>query len=654
MSASESLSRLGFDAGRLQFTLRTALACCAAVLAAWMLGLEHPHWAGMTVWAASLPIRDHMLEKSLFRVLGTVTGTLAGVLLVFMADGQPLWLVIGMAAWLGLCAGIGNLQRSFVSYGTMLAGYSAVMVAMLGSPHPDHILSLGADRLLTAMLGVAAALAVGWLFASRQTQEAVTRQVQHLSGSILDHMARQLRRQPAHPGNLVEALLSEIADIDERLDALGAGSLQSHRSIRPLRTLLSAQVSALLCLQRGQSFPPDEALALQLTRAAQALKESRPIGQATQIMAQAIDLSASRPSLNAALLRMQAALAGLSAARDKGTRLAPDTQPAVVHLDWVGARQAMIRAAVTIFFVGLIWVATGWRGGPYMMIGTAVMMSIFSAFDSPARVMGRVIFWGQLLGAIAALICHWLVWPFATSEVGLVLSMMPFILFGGLVAAYRRSMACSYDFNMIMLILLQPVYPLTGTFGDSLINTLAVILAPLTAFVAFRFIYPSTPQSRMKTLMGMMLQEVQDIAADQAPVARQEIRRARLYHRLIKLVHWMDKTGEQGISALGGSLALQSLGIVALRVQELLQAPDITPGTARRLRVLLKRMRNIKQEPGRVVRALEFAAARLARESRNEAELLREAAHLMAANAAFFEHLKKTSGSRRSKQMRSI
>ena len=29
---------------------------------------EHPHWAGMTVWAASLPIRDHMVEKSFFRI----------------------------------------------------------------------------------------------------------------------------------------------------------------------------------------------------------------------------------------------------------------------------------------------------------------------------------------------------------------------------------------------------------------------------------------------------------------------------------------------------------------------------------------------------------------------------------------------------------
>lgn len=610
MSAAETLSRFGFDAERMQFTLRTALACCAAVLIAWLMGLEHPHWAGMTVWAASLPIRDHMLERSFFRVLGTISGTLVGVLLVFVAGDQPFWLVVGMAVWLGLCAGIGNLQRGFTSYGTMLAGYSAVMVAMLGTPHPDHILGLGSDRLLTALLGVVAALAVGWLFASRQTQEAVTQQVQRLSGNILDQVAQRLRNQPAHPSHSVQALLSEIADIDERLDALGAGSLQSRRSIRPLRTLLSAQVSTLLWLQRSQTLPADEALTFQLTRSAQALQET--------------------------------ALDALSTSPDNGIQQAAVTQRAVVHLDWVGARQAMIRAAVTLFLVGMIWVVTGWKGGPFMMIGTAVMLTIFSAFDSPARMMSRVVFWGQLLGALTALACLWLVWPFATSELGLVILMMPFILFGGLVAAYRRTMACSYDFNMIMLILLQPAYPLTTTFGDSLINTLAVILAPLTAFVAFRLIYPSTPRSRMTTLIGMMVQEVQDAAADRAPITRHEIRRARLYHRLIKLVRWMDKTGEHGISALGGSLALQSLGTVALRVQELLHAPDITPGTTRRLKVLLSRMRNIKQHPERVIRALNLAATRLANESRGEAELLREAAYFMGANATFFAHLNNT------------
>ncbi|NYT75634.1 FUSC family protein [Alcaligenaceae bacterium] len=638
MTVAQALTHTGFDTGRLQFTLRTALACCLSVLLAWLLGLEHPQWAGMTVWAASLPIRDHMLEKSFFRVMGTVTGTLVGVLLVFVAGDQPLWLVIGMAIWLGLCAGIGNLQRSFVSYGTMLAGYSAIMVAMLGTPHPDHMLGLGADRMLTALLGVVAALAVGWPFARRQTREAATQQVQHMSGTILSHIAQRQRHQASHPDRTVDALLCEIATIDEQLDLLAAGSVQSYRSIRPLRTLLSAQVSALLWLKRGQNLVADETLALALTHAADALEHRHAAEPAAQIMAKAITLPSCEPSLRAVLQGLQLALTGLSAAPRGRTQHTTNTQRAVIHLDWVGARQAMIRATLTFLFVGLIWVFTGWRGGPYMMIGTAVMMSIFSSFDSPAKIMGQVIFWGQFFGALVALACHWLVWPFATSETGLVLLMMPFILFGGLVAGNRRSMAYSYDFNMIMLILLQPAFPLTGTFGDSLVNSIAVVLAPLTAFVAFRLIYHSTPTTRIKTLIGMMVQDIQDIAGGQRlAAASHETRHARLYHRLITLVRWMNKSGEQSIPALGGGVALQSLSTVALRAQVLLHRPDITPGAARRLQILLKRMRSLRQQPERVIRALERTATRLTRDAPVEARLLRETAHVMQSNAAFFD-----------------
>ncbi|MBP6018846.1 MAG: FUSC family protein [Burkholderiaceae bacterium] len=643
MKAEQLLSGWGFDATRLQFTLRTALACCIAVLASWLLGLEHPHWAGMTVWAASLPIRDHMIEKSFFRIFGTLTGTLAGVLLVVVAGNQPLWLVIGIAIWLGLCAGIANLQRSFIAYGTMLAGYSAVMVAMLGTTHQDHILGLGADRLLTAMLGVVAALTVGWLFAKSQTKEAVAVRLQHLSGDILSHMAQRLRGTPTHPDQAIEATLSEIADIDESLDPLGAGSLRSHRSIRPLRTLLSSQVSALLWLKRKPVIVPDNALADQLQLVADALRSSSPLEQLGPPMTQAVQLSAALPLLHDALRNLQAALEALVDMPDSDAETPLRPRPAIVHLDWVGAGQAMIRATITILIVGLIWVMTGWRGGPYMMIGTAVMLSVFSGFDNPAKMMRDVIFWGQLLGAITALACHWLVWPLANSELGIVLLMMPFILFGGLVAAYRRTAASSTDFNMILLILLQPIYPLAGTVGDSLVNAFAVLLAPLIAFVAFRLIYPSTAKSRMNTLIGMMLRELQSMATTN-PItpARQEILQARLYHRLLKLVRWVDKVDESRISALGGGLAVLSLGGVTLRTQQLLQAPDITPATARRLQAMLSRMRNISQEPRRVIRSLELAATQLTRESHQEAALLREAALSIADNLAFFEHPEKT------------
>ena len=149
----ERAAHWGFDSARLRQHLRTAFAACLAVLAAWALGLEHPQWAGMTVWAASQPLRGQLLEKSFFRTTGTVVGTAAGIGLVLLAHGDLLWLVTGLALWLGLCAGLGNLQRGFASYGTMLSGYSAAMVALLDAGHPEHVYALGWDRLFTGLTG---------------------------------------------------------------------------------------------------------------------------------------------------------------------------------------------------------------------------------------------------------------------------------------------------------------------------------------------------------------------------------------------------------------------------------------------------------------------------------------------------------------------
>ncbi|MET0527184.1 MAG: FUSC family protein, partial [Microvirga sp.] len=88
----------------------------------------------------------------------SLVGTVAGVMLVVIADGQPVILVLGLALWIGLCTWSGNVLRGFVAYGTILAGYTAAMVALLDTAHPDHVLALGADRLLTVMTGVAEAI----------------------------------------------------------------------------------------------------------------------------------------------------------------------------------------------------------------------------------------------------------------------------------------------------------------------------------------------------------------------------------------------------------------------------------------------------------------------------------------------------------------
>lgn len=85
------LAQRGFIPGRLPFTLRTALAAFCAIAVALALGLEHPQWAGMTVWAASMPVRSHLIERSLFRAFGTVVGAAAGIVLLLVAGGAGRW-----------------------------------------------------------------------------------------------------------------------------------------------------------------------------------------------------------------------------------------------------------------------------------------------------------------------------------------------------------------------------------------------------------------------------------------------------------------------------------------------------------------------------------------------------------------------------------
>ena len=287
----------GFDTTKLPHNLRTALAAFLAVLIAWALGLQHPQWAGMTVWAAAQPLRGQMLEKSLFRITGTMIGTVAGVALVLVAHGDILWLVTGLAVWMGICAGLGNLQRGFASYGTMLAGYSAAMVALLDWAHPENVYTLGWDRLFTALTGVFTALLVGWLFTAKGTRIPGDSKIRHLCARLLRDLA-QAAIQPDAPQISAKVLaerLSLMGAIEEGLEPHAAGSQRSREAVRALRRLINAQIYAMAWMRDSTNrrselrLAPEQAkiVSESLEQAAQMLEADTTPGDAVQAIARA-------------------------------------------------------------------------------------------------------------------------------------------------------------------------------------------------------------------------------------------------------------------------------------------------------------------------------------------------------------------------------
>ncbi|WP_249226336.1 FUSC family protein [Entomohabitans teleogrylli] len=595
----------GFDLPRLGFGLRTALASCLALLIAWLFRLEHPQWAAMTVWAASQPVRGMLIEKSFFRTIGTLIGSLFGLLLVVGAGDHPLLMVIGIAFWVGLTTWVGNLLHGLIAYGTLLAGYTASMVVLLSRAQSSDILQLGADRTLTALVGVGVALLVGLLF-TRDDDDILTDRVRASYSQVLRLLAATVAQHP--PETSAHRLLLEIAAIEEGLQSQ-AGSLRTHQATRTLRALLAAEVSALLWAEHHQHPLRRQDIAALLESTAHHYDSGAPAREIITRLHQAAILASALPELASVLKALADTLKAKQKFAAYGKALTPplSRNHLLMHRDWVSARQAFIRTFIILLLPGLAWVATGWTIWPYIMLGTSVMISLFSTFENPAFVMANIFLW-QCVGAVASLVCNWFVWPLAGNAFCQVLMMMPFIVLGVIPFANRRTMIGAMDYNMIFLLLCQPVWPLTIHYGQSAINALAVVTGPLVAFLAFKTIFPVDSRRRKLRLQQQMLSELQDMALDEQAAAKQRVWRARLNHRVMRLIRQTQLIGDTTDSALTLSLAVLTLGQTIIALRQVSDEPDMPGIHKQRALVTLKRLSEFTHSPEKARRNLRMAA----------------------------------------------
>ncbi|SIQ34828.1 FUSC family protein [Pseudacidovorax sp. RU35E] len=606
--------RLGFEPARLAFTLRTAAGSGVALLLAGLLGLDHPQWAAMTVWIAAQPLRGHLIEKSLFRLLGTAAGAAYGVALVALGQGSPAVLVPGLALWAGLCAGAGQLLRGFASYGTLLAGYSAAMVVLLDASHPTHIAAFGLDRLLTIGLGVVVALAVSLRFAARPPADALHLRTRTLCLERLRELAAWARTGALPVQTARDTQLAELARLEEGLELQVAGRLDSRREVRALRQALTAQVGLLLWWPGAQA--PARADGAALADALQATLDAAAAGRlvSPSLLQAATVADAQDTELGAVLRRLGAATGSIESAaasptrRDTASGPASGAQPqaafeptVVLHRDWIAARETFLRSVLTLGLIGALWLATGWPATPLLMLGVAVMTTLFSTADDPARLM-RSVFCGQLLGAAAALAVQALLWPWVDGAVGRLLMCLPLVLAGAFVLAHPRTARFGFDFNLVGLLLLQPMHVHAFSWPTGLAEAAAVVAGPLVALAAFRLVFPPGGRRRYAQLSALMQAEVAAMAAQPQAWRRAEVWRARLQHRVLRLVRWADAAGLAPEHGARQGLAVLATGQAVLALGQLLAQDALPPADRRRAQAWLRRLARPIRSPAQAHR----------------------------------------------------
>src|SRR6267378_1717764 len=113
----------------LLFGLRLWASVCLALYVAFWLELDNAFWAGTSAAVVCQPRLGASLRKGWFRMIGTVVGAVAIVVLTACFPQDRGTFMLSLALWGAACALVATLLRNFAAYSAALAGYTAAIIA---------------------------------------------------------------------------------------------------------------------------------------------------------------------------------------------------------------------------------------------------------------------------------------------------------------------------------------------------------------------------------------------------------------------------------------------------------------------------------------------------------------------------------------------
>ena len=112
----------------LLYGIRLWAAVCLALFVAFGLQLDNAYWAAVTAATVCQPVLGASLRKGWFRLVGTIIGGIAAVVLSGCFPQDRAAFLLSLALWGGVCALGATLLRNFASYGAALSAITAAVI----------------------------------------------------------------------------------------------------------------------------------------------------------------------------------------------------------------------------------------------------------------------------------------------------------------------------------------------------------------------------------------------------------------------------------------------------------------------------------------------------------------------------------------------
>ncbi|BBP82811.1 hypothetical protein PHLH8_24530 [Pseudomonas sp. Pc102] len=516
------------------FILKALLTAFIALWLAYRLELPQPGTVLVTVFIVMQPQSGQVLAKSFYRIIGTLLGLTVMVALIALFNQERVLFMLAVAIWIGLCTAGAARYRDFRGYACVLAGYTAVIIGLPATLHPEGAFMSALWRVLEITLGILCTGLVSALVLP-QTSSAdlrATLQVRFrdfaafacegLAGRLDSERFEALNARFAAAAVGLENLRNATAfeDPHMRLRAGRLGRLNNEFMVlstrfHALHQLLNrlaepaggqrvrealapplAEVAALLAAQRERLGSDAEAaeFAGRLAACRQELMQLIRAGRGRLAVQQvdeagALDFDTAAEllfrfvdDLHGYALTLASLLDHRHAREDWRESFRPRANP-------LAAAVAGMRSSLLILALGTFWMATAWPAGETFTMTVGMISALASSSSNPKRLALQLTI-GATGGALAGIFTTFWVLPWLDGFAMLCCALAPTFALGALLLS--RSQWSGYGVGLLVWFCLLSL-PANLTHYDPyrLFNEyLAVLLSMTLATLAAALILP--------------------------------------------------------------------------------------------------------------------------------------------------------------------
>jgi uncharacterized membrane protein YccC len=555
----------------LLFGLRLWASVCLALYVAFWLELDNPQWAGTTAAIVCQPHLGASLRKGWFRMIGTVVGAVAIVVITACFPQNRTAFFVSLALWGAACALVATLLRNFSAYAAALAGYTAAIIAndQLGAVGGlnGQAFMLAVFRTSEICIGIVCAgivLAGTDLGGARRRLATLFAAISAEIASGFTGTLRVAGADFAHTQPLRRELIRRVVVLDPVIDeAFGESSrLRYHSPVlqRAFDGLLAAlagwRAAALLLARSPQERARQEAGAV-LERVPAELRLGPEQDQPARWMAdptgllracdeavpRLVALPAGTPSLRLLADQTAEVLAAISHALNGLSLLVADPARPVSRSrglrrlripDWLPSLVNAGRAFVVIGAAELFWIVTEWPNGAGAITFAAIGVILFAPRADYAYTAAFGFAVGILIAAVVAAIIEFAVLPnletFAAFSLAIGLWLVP----AGAAATQPWQRAVFTYMAAYFTPLLAPTNQMSYDTQQFYNSALAIIAGSGAAALSFRLIPPLSPAFRTRRLLALTLRDLHRLTRGPIPRTPEDWE-GRMYGRLSAL-----------------------------------------------------------------------------------------------------------------------